>query len=1244
MDPRSRAHARPAPGAPRAAAPRVHVAAPTTARRLLAVFRFEAAYQLRRVPTWIYAAALLGIIVQLTSETYVDTARRGVQLLHAPISVAAVTLLGSVMALLPAAALAGDAAARDVQTRMHPLVFSAPIGRGAYLGGRVLAAFVVVALVLLALPIGFLIAAQLSGLDAAQLGPLRLAAYVTAYLGVALPNALVAVALMFAASALARRPMAGYLVGVLLFFASMFCWLLLGMRLGRWELASALDPLGLTVFSRLSRSLSPAERNVRLVALDPTVLTSRATWIGLAFGVLALAGLRFRFAHPTAGGGWWARLASRAADADAAREDARAASHPVALRVPAVHRTFAARTRVRQLRAIVWESYRQIVTSGGGAVLVVLSLLLVASGPGWTQHLGIPLHPTTELVTSFLGDFGEPIWAILPVLIGFYAGELVWRERDAGLAEIADAAPLPEWIPLLGRFLGLALVLATMQALVMAASMVTQARQGHLDFELGLYARILFGLQLLDYLSFAVLAFAAHVVVNHKYLGHAVVLLGYALMAFGTALGVREHLAVFGATPGWSYSDMRGFAPYLAPVLWFELYWGAWAVLLAIAARLLWVRGREDDRRARLRVARGRLTRPLLAATAIAAALVAASGGWIFHNTYVLNAYDDEAASVARSAEYERRYRRFAEAPQPAVAATSLRVELHPTRGAVEIRGTHRLVNAGATAIDSVHVSTPASVTVDALALDRPARAVLADTALGHHVLALAQPLLPGDSATLRFAVRFARRGFPNAGIDPSVTANGTFFVGQDRVPAIGYQRDRELDDAADRRRVGLAPRVAIRALHDTAARLIAGDQRVLAFEAVVGTDTGQLALAPGRLRRSWTEGGRRWFHYAADAPIRNDYAIFSAAYAVHERRWRDAAGAAPDVAIQIVHHPAHAWNVDRLSRGVAASLDYLTREFGPYPHGQLRLVEHAGDAVTLHAFPVNVSYQERFALLDPTRDARGVDFPFAVTAHEIAHQWWGNRLTPASIEGGPLLTESLAWYSALGVVERAHGAAHLHGLLTMMRDAYLAPRARAGVPLLRATGSFDAYRRGPFAMYALREYVGEARVHGALRRLLAQHPAGVPPLATSLDLYRELRAATPDSLHPLLADLFERNSYWELATDSAVAEPVGGGAWRVTLDVRARKVAVDSAGVETERPMDDVVEIGVYAADGAADGRPLYRRTHRVRAGRQRITVTVPGRPARAGIDPRHLLPDDEPGDNTRAVATPAGGARAGG
>jgi hypothetical protein len=56
---------------------------------------------------------------------------------------------------------------------------------------------------------------------------------------------------------------------------------------------------------------------------------------------------------------------------------------------------------------------------------------------------------------------------------------------------------------------------------------------------------------------------------------------------------------------------------------------------------------------------------------------------------------------------------------------------------------------------------------------------------------------------------------------------------------------------------------------------------------------------------------------------------------------------------------------------------------------------------------------------------------------------------------------------------------------------------------------------------------------------------------------------------------------------------------------------------------MNDLVEIGVFAEAGKGEalGRPLYLRKHRLRSCQHSITVTVPGRPARAGIDPCHTL-----------------------
>jgi len=81
----------------------------------------------------------------------------------------------------------------------------------------------------------------------------------------------------------------------------------------------------------------------------------------------------------------------------------------------------------------------------------------------------------------------------------------------------------------------------------------------------------------------------------------------------------------------------------------------------------------------------------------------------------------------------------------------------------------------------------------------------------------------------------------------------------------------------------------------------------------------------------------------------------------------------------------------------------------------------------------------------------------------------------------------------------------------------------------------------------------------------------------------------------------------------------------------------VDAAGTEASVPMDDLVEIGIFATDASlsADGqRVLYRKKHRLRSGGQPLTVTVDEKPARAGVDPYNLFVDERPDDNLTDVA----------
>jgi aminopeptidase N len=374
------------------------------------------------------------------------------------------------------------------------------------------------------------------------------------------------------------------------------------------------------------------------------------------------------------------------------------------------------------------------------------------------------------------------------------------------------------------------------------------------------------------------------------------------------------------------------------------------------------------------------------------------------------------------------------------------------------------------------------------------------------------------------------------------------------------------------------------------------------------------------------------------DAPILNLWAFQSARYAVRRDKWHD-------VDIAILYHPTHAYNVDRMIDAVKKSLDYYTTNFGPYQYHQLRIVEFPRYATFAQSLPNTIPFSEAIGFIARVESPTDVDYPFYVTAHEVAHQWWAHQVVGADAQGATVLSETLAQYSALMVMEHEFGAANMRKFLEYELDGYLAGRSterQREMPLaLVENQPYIHYNKGALVTYAMRDYLGEARMNAAVRGFLDAAKFKGPPYPTSIQLIDSLRGATPDSLKYLVADLFENITLYELKTDSVNMRDTSGGKFAVDLFVTAKKLRADSLGKETETPMRDWIDIGLFAKapakpDSKIDdkvGVPIYLQKHQIVSGPQRVTVVVDQKPYRAGIDPLHKLIDRITTDNTVGI-----------
>jgi hypothetical protein len=1187
-------------------------------------FRFDLRYQLRQPLLWVTTLPLALIaFLSAGSDSFRIGGAIGNVHMNAPTVIAhQLTVLSIVSMFLVTVFIAG-AVLRDSEVGMADLLFASPMRKLDYLGGRFLAGLAACLLVFCVITLAMIGGSRLPSIDPARLSPFSLWPYAWSFLVFVLPNLLFIAALLMLLAATTRSMIVVY-VGVVSFLVLWSAASFLGQRPDGMTLGALLDPFGVRVLSLATRYFTADEANTRLPALAGWLAANRLLWSVLSLAMFAATVALFKPQRQGTGRALLRRAA--AAQMSTTRADAPAG-------MPRrVAPSFDAALPWRQCAHLLRFNARGMLRSLPFLVMLLLAIANFAANVlvGGMRIESVP-YPLTRLMLQELADGMNQV---LVIVLIFFSGELVHRDRQVRIADIADALPVPAWVPLAANGGALAaVVLAFLGAGVLVAVGI-QLVIGDAPFEPGLLLKGTL-INATYFLLMAAALLALQVLAGHKYAGYA---LGVALFASSDLLlgaGLDDRLYNFASLPTPVYSDLNGYGHYLAGWAWFALYWGLCALALLIVALAFATPGTRPSQRARWRAAAHALCgRHGLALVAVLSAF-AAVGGWVFHNTHGLNHYLTPAQQLDERAAYEKAYRATLGQAHAQLVALRTEVDIDPARQAADIRARYTLQNRGAVPVSALFVQTDPTTetTFDGLPAHQVSRA---DARWGVQLLQLAQPLAPGATLTLAATVHVQRRGFTNSGAPDRINDNGTLFTFEDYFPKFSYDSSREIEDPAERAKRGLGPPHRMPKLEDMAARqdnylkAYGVDAGLIDFEAIVSTRADQTAIAPGDLLESWEKDGRRYFHYKMASPILPFVSFQSGRWATKHARWRD-------VDIEVLHDPRHAYNVDRMIAGAQAALDFNSAHFGPYPHKVLRIVETPLYQSNARSFPMTIPFSESLGFISDLRAPDSVDHVFYVTAHEVAHQWWGDQAIAANVQGGGLITETLAEYSALMAMEHRYGPAQVRRILDFDSDEYLRKRSadRVGeLPLLRDEGQpYLTYRKGSLAFYRLKQAIGEEAVNRALGRFIEHWRYQGPPYATSLDLLDALRTEAPAGQQGLIADLFERIVVYDNRVLAASAHPRNDGQWDIDLRLSLAKLAADAKGQETPLAYDEPVDLLVLARGEGAGTAVLYRAPHRLPSGESRLTITVKDKPGEVVLDPDRLLIDRMPGDNHQRV-----------
>lgn len=1214
-------------------------------RLLLVVIQFELRYQLRS-PFFLGALLLFALVHFLAFTGVINLDVGQLVAINSPYALLQTELLFFILGMLPIVAFVTNASTRDFEHATAALVFATPISPRTFVLGRWLGALSCASLIGLAGLLGSLLGTLMPWLEPTRIQPFSVRPWVYIFFVVLLPNTIVLCALFFSVAALTRSVALTWAAAMTFFVADLLLNLAASPDHSPW--LALVDPSGRLAVAAETRYWTATELNAQLPW--GWLLQNRLFWLGGALVVLGATVWRFRLDLER-------ETVLHHRDTEIPQgitEKARGFSSYVAssltflcvslcqLCVSVVKKALppkpayfsqgfvAFQTPAQRffLREFVAQLKMDLACVGKSPLLYIILILGIVSVlgevQGQTSLLQTPLYPLTSLLLPAL-RFGLLQFVLLIGL--WYSAELLHRERAARLHEIIHASPLPGWVPLLSKTATICLIVNALLFVVVLAAMTRQAAAGRTNFELSLYLRSAFVYNGIYYCMLCVLAVVIQTLVRNKWLGLLLTLGVYIGLLSLEPMGFNHPLYGF-AVPAVPYSDMNGYGHFAPPAHWLIAYWGAFCVLLLIVGHLFYPRGNAASWRERWREARLRGGGEVKVLASLATLAFVSIGGWIFYNTNVRNEYLSPRAQLQRRAEYEKNWGRYETAPMPSYDRIEMALDIFPAERRMESRGTATLGNHKQVPITEFIMSVNPVLRVNQLAVENTTLAQ-SDPAQGVYLFRCNLPLAPGATVKMTWNVTRRNEGFVAAEPDNGLVANGTYLDMIDVLPIPGYNESRRLTDNAERRQHGLPPAPRTPKLDDPAYadKIGFGIDSRTTFEVVLSTSADQIAVAPGRLRKEWQQEGRRYFHYQAEQPILPNLSFCSARYAVARDRWND-------VALEIYYDPKHTFNIAAMMESAKRGLAMYSAEFAPYQYSYLRILEYPNyrSAGKFHSGTLPLA--EGTGFVNDLRAVENLDYG---VLHELAHLWWGERITGAQVQGRWLLTENLADYSALMLL-RETSPALANRVVSNMLEAYLKGRRdedEAEVPVMYTERHGYLRAKGPHVLYALQNLIGKDKVHRALRTFLQRYSFQTSPCPTAKDLVTALRAEAGPEYQQLVTDWFERIVLYDLQVDAAHVREVDGS-YEVTVEVTAKQFAADGSGNETEEPLAAWFDVAVFAEldKPLAEMTPLYIAKHRLHSGKQSLILRTSQRPGLVALDPFHHLVERSAGNNRLRTA----------
>lgn len=1132
---------------------------------------------------------------------------------------------------------------RDFKYNTHSVLYSYPFSKSDYLLGKFLSGMLITIIISFSIGLAFLLASALPFANQDLMGPFRLWAFIQSYVLFVIPNIFFIGAIVFFLVTLTRNVYIGFIFILILLVLQIIVGQLTENMDDKF-IAALLEPYGQEALSYVTKYWSVEEQNVNDIPFSKAIILNRIIWIGI--GILAFIATYFTFSFSQSP----LSLSRKKAPERVTKNNFQSV---LKVNLPKVTFDYSFGQNLKTALNLAVIEFKSIVKNWIFiSIIGVLVLFVFINGYTMGQEIfGTKTYPVTwKMLESISGVyilFGQ-------ILVFLFSGVLLNQASTHRMNLLVDSTPIPNWALLFSKFLALLGMCLILMLTGIVTGMLVQAYYGYTHFEIGLYIKALLGFRMLHFIVLIIFALFIQSFFKNYLLGFLVILVALMIPTGLSKIGVELPIFHFNNVPPSGYSDMNGFGSVRSS-LFFRTYWLLFCGVLYCITLLFWRRGILSGVKSRLQTAVSRMKKAIVLPALLFLSAFIGLGYAIYNEIAVKRPFYTNQEQEIRQINFEKKYKKYQGYPQPRITDIKVAMNIFPKERNYDATAYFVMVNKSEQAIDSIFLDH--SRNLKAIIFNVKNDLVFTDSTLRFRIYKLQKPLLPGDS--LKAEIKVANERNTWLADHSPILENGTFINNFDLLPSFGYQDSWEIQDNDIRKKYGLKDRERMPDPTDMKARqntYISNNADWVNFEATVSTSDDQIAIAPGYLQKEWTENGRKYFTYKMDKPILDFYAFNSARYDVKKEKYKN-------INLEIYYQKGHEFNLDRMMTALKNSLDYFNENFSPYQHKQVRILEFpkTGGGFA-QSFPNTIPFSEAVGFIAQVDEDKpnSVDYPYIITSHELAHQWWAHQVIGANVKGATLMSESLSEYSSLRVLEQRYGKFQMRKFLKDALDKYLLGRAtewKTENPLMyNENQQYIHYNKGSLVLYTMSDFLGEKDFNNILKGYISEVAFQEPPYTTSIEFVDHIRRATPDSLQYLIKDMFETITLYNNRVNKVSSTELPNGKYEVEIDFNVAKYRTDNKGKRvyedtpgktlttgTDKkavkslPLNDYVEVGIFGEKTKKGiheyDNEIYLQRYKIDKIKNKVKIIVNQKPVEVGVDPYNKLIDTDSNDNRKSI-----------